>query len=107
MYPFNEEEEENAIVLNNTVSQHIDEFFRYFSHELLDDADIQSVIDYMNTGPSGVERARIEGDTRFRQQDYGGRGRTRIIYPEGVEDMPDEDREEQELEERLRRPRRG
>lgn len=105
---YNEEEEEDAIVLNNTVSQRIDEFFRYFSHELLDDADIQSVIEYMNTGPSGVERARIEGDMRFGQRDYGGRGKeTRIIYPKGVEDMPDEDREEQELEERLRRPRRG
>lgn len=104
---YNEEEEEDAIVLNNTVSQRIDEFFRYFSHELLDDADIQSVIDYMNTGPSGVQRARMEGN-RINPQDYSGRGReTGRINPEGVENMPDEDREEQELEDRLRRPRNG
>ena len=104
----NEEDEEDALALNNTVSQRIDEFFDSFSHELLDDADIQSIIDYMNTGPSGAERARIEGSMRFRQQDYGERGKERQrINPEGVENMPDEDREEQELEERLRRPRRG
>lgn len=105
---YNEEDEEDALALNNTVTQRIDEFFDSFSHELLDDADIQSVIDYMNTGPSGVQRARIEGSMRFTPQDYGGRGKeTERINPEGVENMPDEDREEQELEERLRRPRRG
>ena len=104
---YNEEEEEDADILYNTVTQRIDEFFRYFSHELLDDADIQSVINYMNTGPSGVQRARMEGN-RINPQDYSGRGReTGRINTEPVEDMPDEDREEQELEERLRRPRNG
>jgi len=105
---YNEEEEEDALVIKNKALSHVDEFFTEFSHELLDDADIESIIDYMNTGPSGVERARMEGDMGFGQQDYGGRGKeTERINPEGVENMPDKDREEQELEERLRRPRRG
>jgi len=105
---YNEEEEEDALVIKHKALSHVDEFFTEFSHELLDDADIESIIDYMNTGPSGVERARMEGDMGFGQQDYGGRGKeTERINPEGVENMPDKDREEQELEERLRRPRRG
>ena len=105
---YNEEEEEDARVTETKAIEHIDNFFNKFSHELLTNADIQSVIDYMNTGPSGVERARMEGDTGYGQQDYGRRVKeTERINPEGVENMPDEDREEQELEERLRRPRRG
>ena len=105
---YNEEEEEDARVTETKAIEHIDNFFNKFSHELLTNADIQSIIDYMNTGPSGVERARMEGDMGYGQQDYSRRVKeTERINPEGVENMPDEDREEQELEERLRRPRRG
>ena len=105
---YNEEEEEDADYIKETALNYIDTFFNDFSHELLDDTDIQTVIDYMNTGPSGVERARMEADTRYDQQDYSGRGKEyQRINLEGVENMPDGDREEQVLEERLRRPRRG